>query len=1581
MPSRNTDPSLPPPPSSLPDVDAYRPLITKLSVSQSFTGDKLDHAKSNWTAWSTKILIKLALNGLKGYIMGTASCPLATSKPHAHANWLHNDELAFNFILDNIEDREQTLVITKKMAKECWDTLEQRHVQEGPMRQLQLIQEAMSICCSTTESLVITGTKLYELAKWALAMGPLTLDVVTSLYILNSLTTFPHLHTTINHNISSSTKDAPYTATAILQLLENEQRLLDADQSSTASTSIALIAKNVPRLLCSNCKRTTHTVEYCVAPGGGMAGKLIEESKQAKRDTREAKHNKLSKSDKPASSKGKIPVWVQGADGHALIAYINESELKADTDTKPEFAGLASDNLDSIPTSPTTIEYHGFMALEEEVKVSIDWNTKSWTPDIAALSISPHQPVDHTLSLDPHPFYCNTGATVHISPNKNDFFNLCSISSCPVKGIGGSSISTIGRGDIWLCIEGINLILKDALYIPASTVCLISVSSLTRKSRVRITFGDDEDGCWITDKSTGALIARGTLTTRNLYALNLNGAKVEHAYSAMYAPNLKTWHRHLGHANYQAIMDMVRNGTINGAPPSLLSHTPPKCDACVLGKQTRSPIPKRHKEKNKATRRLEIVWVDLARPEDVESKMGNYYIMNIVDDYTHYPWSIPLHTKDQAYKELRAWELARENETGLKIRTYCTDNGELKSNEMEAWLKSRGVQHQFSAPHTSAHIGRVERLHRTLMGKAVTMRTYANLPPFLWDNLYLTATHLHSKTTSLVLWGKTPHELWYGKKPDYDYMHEIGCRAFVLVQNKHNPKIYERSIECVLIGYDTRSKTYRCYHRASRKVISSFHVQFLESHHGHMPDTGSIVPTASVPPTPASSPSAPTLEAAPAIPPIQEEDFPFDPSITPVGTLPAEPLIPQEGCPDPHPTPIDPPSAVEPPRHSNRITSNDPKPSRMDQIREESKASAERISKAQKNGRPAFWEYINIAEMFGPDTDAAFKAVALYQSPPDLLDLVLHVQANDEPGTWEEAMSSPNSDKWLAAYQEELKSLKEMNVYKLVPPSDVPSTQRICKGKPVFRVKRDENGNIVRWKIRHVFKGFEQVFSRDYTKTTSPTARMESWHIILHIAACLDWDIQQIDVKTAFLYGLLPDDEIQYMEQPRGFEEPGQENWVWRLERSLYGMKQSGCIWNQTLNNSMLSWGFTCLSAENCVYYHKRPTGTTIAVVHVDDFLSVSSLKEENKAFKEQMKDKWTISELGEAWFCVGIAISRNCRNHTIHLSQTALIDKLVAQFGQSDANPVATPMDPGLKLCRIDSSTLSNDERVDLEKLPYRSLIGGLIYVAIGTHANIAYAVQQLSQFLDCYTLIHWNAAIQVLRYLKGSRTFWLVLGGTNAILLLGFSDSDWANCPDSRRSVGGYTFSLGSGVTSWSARKQKTVAVSSCEAEYMAAFEASKEALWIWQLLDGIGLSPSTSTPIMCDNNAARAISEDPLLHARVKHMDIKYHFLQENTHAGNIVLQHISTKDNIADILTKPLEHQKFLRLCTFLGLHDAPWSMRGGDIVLRRSVEMRHSPQCRLSNSHVLWRALHINSLNALQHCSFFLSPPLPPITIH
>lgn len=165
--------------------------------------------------------------------------------------------------------------------------------------------------------------------------------------------------------------------------------------------------------------------------------------------------------------------------------------------------------------------------------------------------------------------------------------------------------------------------------------------------------------------------------------------------------------------------------------------------------------------------------------------------MDIIDDYASMPWSIPLKHKDDTFPKLQAWEHAREMETGLKVGTYITDNGELKLNQMEAWLKSHGTDQHFTMPHNSAHIGCMECMHHTLMAKAWTMWLYAGLPPSLWDEFYLTAAHLHAKTTTCSLDSITPWDMWYNWKPNYSYMWEISCRVFILIPKKDNPKIFE----------------------------------------------------------------------------------------------------------------------------------------------------------------------------------------------------------------------------------------------------------------------------------------------------------------------------------------------------------------------------------------------------------------------------------------------------------------------------------------------------------------------------------------------------------------------------------------------------------------------------------------------------------------------------------------------------------------------------------------------------------------------------------------------------------------------
>jgi Reverse transcriptase (RNA-dependent DNA polymerase) len=202
--------------------------------------------------------------------------------------------------------------------------------------------------------------------------------------------------------------------------------------------------------------------------------------------------------------------------------------------------------------------------------------------------------------------------------------------------------------------------------------------------------------------------------------------------------------------------------------------------------------------------------------------------------------------------------------------------------------------------------------------------------------------------------------------------------------------------------------------------------------------------------------------------------------------------------------------------------------------------------------------------------------------------------------------------------------------------------------------------------------------------------------------------------------------------------------------------------------------------------YCQTDMGIIIAAIHVDDYLSIADSKEENEHFKAQMRKVWTISDLGTACFIMGIAVSWDRDARTVALSQTALIDKIIEQFRQKDAHPVSATLKPGCKLCHTNPQSITPEGRLQLNKFPYRSLVGCLLYLAISTRPDISYAVQQLSQYLDSYSFEHWGAAIRLVQYLKGMRDLKLHLGGDIPTILHAYSDSDWAICLDTCHSVG---------------------------------------------------------------------------------------------------------------------------------------------------------------------------------------------------
>ena len=316
------------------------------------------------------------------------------------------------------------------------------------------------------------------------------------------------------------------------------------------------------------------------------------------------------------------------------------------------------------------------------------------------------------------------------------------------------------------------------------------------------------------------------------------------------------------------------------------------------------------------------------------------------------------------------------------------------------------------------------------------------------------------------------------------------------------------------------------------------------------------------------------------------------------------------------------------------------------------------------------------------------------------------------------------------------------------------------------------------------------------------------------------------------------------------------------------------------------------------------------------------STPDTSRVFKEELKSLWTISNLGEACFCISITISRDRLKRTISISQTALIDRIVQQFGQSEADPISTPMDPSVAKSLVwplpSDPPLSDDNTHVLACLPFRSLIGSLMYLAIGTQPDISFAVACLCQLLNCYQHAHWSATIWVVCYLKGTRLLALTLGSDPELDLIGFSDSLYADCLVAMRSTMGYCFSVGSAIFTWSSCHQKMVTNSSCKAEYIALSEASCKALWLWQFLREVHFLKPSPTIVLCNNNGAKSLSSDPTHHSHSKHIDVHHHFVREHVEDGSIAIWHVPGHDNVADIFMKALPCPDFTCLCPFLGL---------------------------------------------------------------
>ncbi|KAK9076575.1 hypothetical protein SSX86_004909 [Deinandra increscens subsp. villosa] len=440
-----------------------------------------------------------------------------------------------------------------------------------------------------------------------------------------------------------------------------------------------------------------------------------------------------------------------------------------------------------------------------------------------------------------------------------------------------------------------------------------------------------------------------------------------------------------------------------------------------------------------------------------------------------------------------------------------------------------------------------------------------------------------------------------------------------------------------------------------------------------------------------------------------------------------------------------------------------------------------------------------------------------------------------EPLSYEDAFRSDDKEEWRRAMVEEIESLKEYG------------------GKHRFRA-------------RLVAKGYTQTAGIDYQEVFSSVVKHTSIRVMLSLVAVQDLELVQLDVKTAFLHGNL-DDEI-YIDQPKGFTEVGKEHCVCKLQRSLYGLKQS---------------------PRQC------PECKVYLLLYVDDMLIAGK-------------------DIG----IIGMEIERNMTNRILKLSQGSYIRKVLKSYGMEGCKPVKTSFAAHFKLSSKDSP-VTDDEFKEMEKVPYAQVVGSLMFLMVCTRLDISFGVSVVSRFLSNPGKEHWKAVKWILRYLAGTKDkgIWFGDGKIGTDKILGFVDSDFAKDLDKFRSITGYVFLLFGNLVSWRATLQGVVALSSTEAEYMALTEAMKEALWLTGFIKELGVNVG-ETCVNYDKQGAIALSKNGVFYERIKHINVRYHFIREMINTKQLVVEYVNTNKNCADVFTKALPSSKFLDSLRSMGI---------------------------------------------------------------
>ncbi|KAI3773999.1 hypothetical protein L1987_48541 [Smallanthus sonchifolius] len=685
------------------------------------------------------------------------------------------------------------------------------------------------------------------------------------------------------------------------------------------------------------------------------------------------------------------------------------------------------------------------------------------------------------------------------------------------------------------------------------------------------------------------------------------------------------WHRKLAHINYRKMNYIVRNDLVLGIPKMKFS-VPNDCIPCKKGKQRK----KSHKSKstNSIVTPLELLHMDLFGPISIRSIGGKSYFLVVTDDYSRFSWVKFLSSKAETTELVQYLILSLENLFNLKVRRIRSDNGsEFKNSKMGLFCLQKGIHHEFSAPYVPQQNGVVERKNRTLVETARTMLADSKLPVTFWAEAVNTACHVLNRVLTVKRHNKTCYELLNNRKPNLEYLLPFGNPCTLLKVRDVPTKFSAKAIEGIFLGYVANSTTKRVYNKETRQVEEWFHIDCSNrslpqmaigpdwafdyenlfksfhlpsdisyedaavlydscqdaQHNGFLPNA---VPNSSIPSTSASDPNVASC-SGPQDSESEEDNVIFQDSS-------ADPLLGDDSL------PLTQDLGEIPSNLDSEIPITQDYSYQSESTQVDVLPVPEVASIKEHKDHPVTNIIGNLQD--GVKTRSLVDNTCLYTCIKD-------------SGVLDDCSHS------CFISQEELAQFDKLKVWNLV---DLPTGAYPIGTKWVFKYKKDDRGVMVRKKARLVIQGFNQQEGIDYTEVYAPVARLEAIRLFLAFASFKGFKVFQLDVKSAFLYGMVK--EEVYVCQPPGFEDPLNPNMVFKLDKALYGLHQAPRAWYETLSTHLLANDFVRGKIDSTLFIKKSGGDYLLVQIYVDDIIFGLTNEGLCKDFEGVMKSKFEMS-------------------------------------------------------------------------------------------------------------------------------------------------------------------------------------------------------------------------------------------------------------------------------------------------------------------------------------------------------------------